>query len=131
MKFLWQPVYLYSTLGIFLIELCLALFVRDSFFRPFVGDILAVILLYCFFKIGISADDRMLALGVWTFACLLEVGQYFQILNWLGWQDQQLLRIVLGSTFDGLDILAYSLGCLTILVWIHYHQRRLLRHPGD
>ena len=36
---------------IFLVEVCIALFVRDRFIRPYVGDMLVVVLIYTFLRI--------------------------------------------------------------------------------
>ena len=46
MPLTFRPAYAFATLIIFLIEVLIALYVRDAFVRPFGGDILAVILVY-------------------------------------------------------------------------------------
>ena len=33
--------------GLFVVETLIALFVRDAFIRPYMGDVLVVILIYC------------------------------------------------------------------------------------
>ncbi|HIB66328.1 MAG TPA: DUF2809 domain-containing protein, partial [Phycisphaerales bacterium] len=43
-----SPTYLVLTLLLLAVEVYIGLYVRDSFIRPFVGDMLVVVLLYCF-----------------------------------------------------------------------------------
>jgi hypothetical protein len=42
----FRPAYALAALIIFAIEVCIALFVHDGFIRPYVGDVLAVALVY-------------------------------------------------------------------------------------
>ena len=44
-------IYGVATLVIFLVEFLIARYVHDSFIRPYVGDVLVVILLYTFVRI--------------------------------------------------------------------------------
>ena len=103
------------TLFIFVIEIIIAVFVKDHFIRPFFGDFLAVILLYFFARTFFKTGPIKIGLMVYLFALLLETLQYFQILTLFGATENTILRIVLGSTFDWLDILAYTLGVPTAL----------------
>ena len=43
--------YLAAFCVIFAIEVCIALFVRDSFIRPYGGDLLVTVLICCFLRI--------------------------------------------------------------------------------
>lgn len=101
--------------GLLLAEVLIALFVNDQFIRPFLGDVLVVILLFAFLKIFITKRDLLVALSVLTFAVLIEFAQYFKLNELLGLQDYKLCRIILGSTFDPLDLLAYFLGFIVAL----------------
>ncbi|MCW5910752.1 MAG: DUF2809 domain-containing protein [Cyclobacteriaceae bacterium] len=49
--------YLVWSLAIFIAEVLIALFVHDSFIRPYVGDVLVVILIYCFVKSFIDLPE--------------------------------------------------------------------------
>ncbi|MDO6527798.1 DUF2809 domain-containing protein [Motilimonas sp. 1_MG-2023] len=88
----------------------IALFIRDSFIRPFLGDVLVVIWLYLLLVACLSCSKKSIAIFVLAFACSLEALQYFQFINLLGLQDHQAARIIIGATFDWLDLVAYALG---------------------
>lgn len=49
--------YIISFLVIFCIEVFIALYVRDSFIRPYMGDALVVVLVYSFVRIFIPTGD--------------------------------------------------------------------------
>ena len=49
--------------GLFVVETLIALFVRDAFIRPYMGDVLVVILVYCFVRMFITRPLRWLTLG--------------------------------------------------------------------
>ena len=103
--------YAIAALALFGIEVCIALFARDDFVRPFVGDVLVVILIHCAVRILSPAKPRLLAVYVFAFACLVEFTQYVQLLNLLGLGHIAWLRIAVGGTFDWGDVLCYAVGC--------------------
>jgi len=103
-------------LVLFIVEVLIALFVRDSIIRPYGGDYLVVILIYCAVKTFIKIDPLKLAIGVLLFSYCIEVLQYFHIVDRLGLANNQLARTVIGSGFAWLDLLAYTLGIATILI---------------
>lgn len=97
---------------IFFIEIFIAKFVDDAFIRPYGGDILVVILIYYFVKSFVQVKPFYLALGVLLFAYMVEVGQYFRMVEVLGLQDYKMMRIVLGTSFSWIDILCYTIGAI-------------------
>lgn len=97
---------------IFFIEVLIAKFVNDAFIRPYGGDILVVILIYYFVKSFLQVKPFYLALGVLLFAYMVEVGQYFKMVEVLGLQDHKVMRIVLGTSFSWIDILCYTVGAI-------------------
>lgn len=103
-------------LSVLIIEVCIALFLNDHFIRPFVGDLLVVVLIYFFFKSWLDATAVKLAIAVFLFACLVETLQYFNLIEWLGLEHLSLAKIILGATFDWLDLLAYFLGTIFSLL---------------
>lgn len=109
--------YFLLTLLLFVIEICIALFVHDKFIRPFIGDLLVVILIYTFLKTFWDAPPKQVAIIVLIFAFGTEFLQYFNIVERLGIEKGSVLAIVIGSTFDWLDLLAYSLGIGGVL-WV-------------
>lgn len=97
---------------IFFIEIFIAKFVDDAFIRPYGGDILVVILIYYFVKSFLQVKPFYLVLGVLLFAYMVEVGQYFRMVEVLGLQDYKVMRIVLGTSFSWIDILCYTIGAI-------------------
>jgi len=104
----------YATLfvAIFVIEVLIALFVRDAFIRPYGGDILVTILICCFVRIFFPDKIKLLPIWVFLFALAVEVGQYFDYVSLLGLADSKFFSIVLGTGFSVIDILCYALGCV-------------------
>lgn len=100
---------------IFVIEVIIALFVKDSIIRPYGGDILVVILMYYFFKSFVKMNPLPLALGVLLFAYAVEIGQYFNLVEILNMQDNAVMRVVIGSSFSWGDIVCYTLGAIICL----------------
>lgn len=76
--------YIISFLVIFCIEVFIALYIRDSFIRPYMGDALVVVLVYSFVRIFIPTGVPRLPFYVFLFACFVEVLQYFQLVETLG-----------------------------------------------
>ena len=110
----------YKHVSIFIIllivEICIALFMHDRIVRPFVGDILVVGVIYFFIRSFIS-KLRFLPVYVFLFACLIEVGQYFNLVSILHMENFKVARIIIGSTFDLNDIFCYFIGTILIFVY--------------
>lgn len=106
--------------GIFLllllIEICIALFVHDSFVRPYVGDVLVVMVLYFLVRIFLPEGCRWLPLFIFIFAVGVEFLQYFNLVELLGLSDNRFMRILLGSVFDIKDIICYGVGCVILQI---------------
>lgn len=108
--------YFFWALLLFLIEILIALFVHDAFVRPYVGDFLVVILLYCAFRTVLKNSVFTVALAVLVIAYGIEVMQYFHFIKWIGWEHNVLVRTILGYGFSWWDMLAYTLGFLAIVL---------------
>lgn len=109
--------YAVLTLVLLIVEVCIALFVHDYFIRPYVGDMLVVIVIYTFIRIWIPEKIRLLPLYVFIFAAGVELLQYFEIVKILGWQDNRFLSVLVGSVFDVKDIVCYGVGCMILGAW--------------
>lgn len=94
------------------VEVCIALFVHDSFIRPYVGDMLVTLLLCCMARVAVPEKMRLLPLYVFLFAACVEIGQYFDVVALLGVEDNRLISIALGRTFSWLDLVCYAVGCV-------------------
>ncbi len=108
--------YLISFLVLLLIEIFIALFVRDSFIRPYVGDILVVPVVYCF--LGTIFIHRLKELPHYTFliAVLVELLQLANFLEYFPILNNRFFNILLGSVFDLKDILCYFIGYILIIL---------------
>jgi len=113
----FHKVYFILAVLLFLIEVAIALFVRDRFVRPYVGDVLVVILIYCFVCSFVNIPLWLGAIGVLLFAYTVELLQYFNFVQILGLQDSRLANVVLGNSFAWMDIVAYTVGII-IVVWV-------------
>ncbi|WP_139958158.1 ribosomal maturation YjgA family protein [Flavicella sediminum] len=102
--------YLFISLVLLLIEILIALTIHDRFIRPFVGDVLSVILLFSLARIFYTGKGFYVSIGVLLFAFLVEFSQYFKLAEVLGFSKGSFGHVVLGANFDPLDLLAYSLG---------------------
>ncbi len=109
--------YLIAFIMVFFIELMIAIYVHDTIIRPYVGDALVVILLYCMVNVVILDKIRLLPLWIFVFATLIEFMQYLKVLQILGLENNTLLRIALGSTFDWKDIACYGVGCILLGIY--------------
>ena len=116
--------YLIATLALLVIEVFIGLFVHDGFVRPFIGDVLVVILIYTFIRIFIPEKIRLLPLYVFIFAALVEILQYFRIVEVLGLQDNRFMSTIIGTSFDIRDILCYFVGCMFCGIWEYLRYRK-------
>ncbi|MEA5476807.1 DUF2809 domain-containing protein [Pseudanabaena galeata UHCC 0370] len=116
-QFTFNRKYFYLTVLLFLIEVYIAIFIKDQFIRPFIGDVLVVILIYCFVKSFWKVSAKVTAISVFGFACAIEGLQYLNFVDRLGLSQNKLVATILGTTFDWKDIFAYALGTAIILVW--------------
>ena len=100
---------------IFLAEIFIAIFVNDDFIRPYIGDVLVVILIYCFIKPFLKLKVLTVALFVLTFSFAIEFLQLLNIVEKLGLQNSKIARTVIGTSFSWIDLLTYIAGAAIIL----------------
>jgi hypothetical protein len=117
MKVRFDQKYFYLTIVLFVIEVLIAVFVNDRFIRPLVGDILVVMLVYCFVRAFWKVQAQSTILGVFAFACGIEFLQYLSLVDRLGLRSNKVLSTIIGTTFDWKDILAYGIGCALLWLW--------------
>lgn len=109
--------YLIAFIILFLIEVGIVLFINDRIIRPYIGDILVIILMYTFIKSFTKKDIRLLSIYLFVFATFVEVIQLFNILERAGLHNNRILSIILGSVFDIKDIICYLIGSVVLLIW--------------
>lgn len=108
--------YFIITVILFVIEILIALYVNDSFIRPYLGDLLVVILIYCAIRAFFDTPVVATAIGVLAFSFLVELLQYFNIISVLGLQHNRLARVVIGTSFTREDLIAYAAGIVIVLL---------------
>lgn len=107
--------YFLVTIILLIIEVMIALFVHDNFIRPYVGDILVVIVVYTFIRIWIPVGCSLFPLYVFLFAVLVEVLQFFHFTEVMGLSNNRFFVILIGGTFDWKDIICYGIGCVILV----------------
>lgn len=111
----FNKIYFAATLILFFIEVLIALCIHDKFIRPFVGDVLVVLLMYCFLKSFTTTPSIVAALIVLFVSFFIEFLQYIKIVKILHLEPYSVLKTVLGTSFSSLDLLCYFIGYLIII----------------
>lgn len=101
---------------LFFTEVFIAVFVRDTFLRPYGGDFLVVIFLYCLLKSFFRIPLKKALFGVLLFAFFIEGLQYLGLTKIMGLEGNSIAVTVLGNHFEWLDMLLYSLGALSVFL---------------
>lgn len=104
--------YLLAFLALLVVEMGIALFVRDRFIRPYVGDLLVTVLLCCLCR---AVFPRLQpAVPVFLFAVAVEWTQWLGLVEMLGLQGT-IFAVILGTSFSWIDILCYGVGCVAFV----------------
>lgn len=99
---------------LFMVEVLIATQLKHyHFIRAYFGDFLVVILVYCTVLAFWKVEPKRLAVGVFIFACCIELAQLFKLADVL--ELTGAARIILGTSFSWHDILMYTAGC--IVAW--------------
>ncbi|WP_181364058.1 DUF2809 domain-containing protein [Algibacter marinivivus] len=115
MTFNLNKTYLILTVLLLIIEALIAIFLKTGFIRHTFGDFLCVILLYCFFKSFIKGHHFTIAISVLAIAFTIEFLQLTNYLEFFNLQNNHLAKVILGSTFEFSDLVAYTLGIITTI----------------
>ncbi len=99
---------------IFLIEVIIALYIKDKIIRPFVGDILVVIFIYYFIKAFINTKTIDIAIFTLFFSFVVEILQYFNFVEMIGLGHNKAARIIIGTSFSWIDLLCYFVGFILL-----------------
>ncbi|UBZ07208.1 DUF2809 domain-containing protein [Salegentibacter mishustinae] len=108
--------YLTGFFSLLIIEILIASFIKDDFIRPYLGDFLVVIMLYCFLM-GLSRFSIYKSLFiVLVFSFTIEFFQLIDIPKLLQYQPPKSIMIILGNSFSVWDLVAYLLGLISCLI---------------
>ena len=108
------------------VEVLIALYAHDDFIRPYVGDMIVTAVVYCFVRIFIPDEVKLMSLYVMIFAIFVEIGQYFNYVELLGFQDNPIIATAMGTSFSFDDIACYAVGCIVcgIFDFIRYRKNK-------
>jgi hypothetical protein len=108
--------YFLLSIILFAIEVYIGTYMHDAIIRPYGGDFLVVMLIYCFTKSFFNTPPVITACWVLVFAYVVEISQYFHLVTLLGWEHSKTARIIMGTSFSFTDLLTYTLGIGTVLL---------------
>ena len=108
--------YLIATILLFTIELFIGFYVHDAIIRPFIGDLLVVILLYCFLKSICNISVTKATIYVLLFAYFIEIMQGLRLVELIGLGSNKLARILIGTTFSWTDMVCYTIGIAIVII---------------
>jgi len=116
MKLQLNKTYLIIAILLFIIEVLIAVFLKTGFIRHTFGDYLVVILIYCFCKSFIKIESFKLGVLVLMLAFSIEFLQLTNFLELLNLQNNHLAKLLLGTSFRFTDLVAYTLGVISIIL---------------
>jgi len=108
-------IYFLLTLLLLEVEIFIGACMHDAVIRPYGGDLLVVVLLYCLVRSFWELPAVPLSLSILVFSYLVETGQYFHLADRLGFTRPSLMRTLIGTYFTWMDILSYTLGIGAVL----------------
>jgi hypothetical protein len=112
----FNAVYFILAVVLFGVEVLIGLFAHDRFIRPYLGDVLVVMLLYCIVKSFLNTPIVPTALSVLVCSFIVEGLQYLNIVDKLGLKNSKIAPVLLGTSFAWADMVAYAAGILIVLM---------------
>ena len=123
----FQLRYLAIAILLLFVEVYIALYVHDAIVRPHIGDLLVVIMLYCFIRAIFRVPVLTAAFTVLIFAYTVEILQYFHFIKKIDLHHSKLATLILGNSFSWIDMIAYTVGIAFVLL---VEKKRLESSPG-
>lgn len=115
-----------AALIVFAIEVVIFLYVRDGLVRPYLGDVLVVILMYLALRAITPLPVLPAAALTFLIAIAVEFSQMFRLAERLGLSGTKFGEAALGSFFDLKDMACYAIGVAFVVV-IEILRREQLR----
>lgn len=119
--------YMLVFLILLLTEIIIALYIKDAIIRPYVGDILVLVLMYTFIRGLVRKPIRFLPVYLFFFASIIELGQYYHIVEKLHVQNNKLISTILGTSFDIKDILCYLISTVLLIIWEKIEKNKIIK----
>ncbi|MFT4074324.1 MAG: DUF2809 domain-containing protein [Asticcacaulis sp.] len=101
---------------VFVTEIAIALYMHDAVIRPYIGDSLAVILLYLGLRAVTPLRVLPAVLIALAIAFAIEFGQLFHLIDKLGLRGNRIAGFILGGYFDATDLGCYAAGAFATLI---------------
>ncbi|HEV9038129.1 MAG TPA: DUF2809 domain-containing protein [Puia sp.] len=120
----FNRIYFLLTVVLIGVESFIGLCMHDPIIRPYVGDVLIVVLLYCLIRSWWDLPVVPLALGVLVFAYGEETLQYFHFADRLGFTRPSLMRTLIGTWFSWVDMGCYTIGIGMVLAAEMFFRQR-------
>lgn len=100
---------------------------HDAVIRPYGGDLLWGIFLYCLVRCLVNSPVVPTAIAVLVFCYAEETLQYFHLADRLGFRKPSLMRTLIGTSFTWVDMLCYTLGIGMVLILEGRLKKRRMR----
>jgi hypothetical protein len=101
---------------VFVTEIGIALYVHDQLIRPYIGDSLAIILLYLTLRAVMPLRVLPAVALALAIAFAIEFGQMFHLIDALGLRGNRIAGFILGGYFDVRDLGCYAAGVVVVLI---------------
>lgn len=109
----------YFSLSLMCIIFCILivlLFSEMPFIRGLVGDVIIVVFIYYFIMTLKDFSSIYVLIFTLVLALITEVLQYFHFASILGLQHNKIAQLVIGSIFDPMDMIAYTIGGIVAFI---------------
>lgn len=111
----WHTGYAVVAMALLLLEIGIALSLRDMVIRPYGGEMLAAMLVYCGLRAVTRLRVAVAAIAAFAVAVAIEWAQLADVPGQLGWDGDLIARIVVGNAFDPVDVAAYAAGAAIVM----------------
>ena len=106
--------YVVGFLILFIVESCIAAFLKSGFIRGNLGDFLVVLLVYCLIMACSHFSVKTGLVSTAVVALVVELLQIIDLTQFFEGTYKSMARLVFGSHFSWLDLLMYALGIVCI-----------------
>ncbi len=114
--------YLCISILLLITEILIAIFAKDEFIRPILGDYLAALFVFYILATFLKISETKTALLALSICYFIEGLQFMHILEVFDLEKYSILKIIVGTSFSWTDMLAYTLGIITVLL-IHNRKK--------
>jgi hypothetical protein len=112
----FKPTYFVLAILLVVTDFLLINRLHDAVIRPYGGDLIWGIFLYCVVRSFVNGPVKQMAICVLLFCYAEEILQYFHLADLLGCTKPSLMRTLIGTSFSWLDLLCYTLGIGVVLI---------------